>query len=235
MKKLYEQLLKQAYLYRVQRKIIETDDGSKTIHIEEWNENYHSTHGAVQEAEHVFMDKVRERIGNRTEISILEMGFGTGLNAFLTLRLAMELNVKVNYLGLEAFPVKKEELDALNYTSFWEEGKQFYESIHAGKWGEIFGVAPNFNLTKLETKFEDWSPQSGVFDFIFFDAFGPRVQPELWTIPIFEKLFLSAKEGAFFLTYCAKGQVRRDLESVGFAMSRLPGPPGKREMLLGEK
>lgn len=219
----------------MQRKIIATDDGSHTIYLEEWDENYHSTHGAVQEAEHVFINKVRERIGERKEISILEMGFGTGLNAFLSLRLAIELNVKVHYLALEAFPVKKEELDALNYTSFWEEGKSFYAQMHASNWEERQEIHPNFSLTKTTCKFEDWSPQSDTFDFIYFDAFGPRVQPDLWTIPIFEKMIKSAKKGAFFLTYCAKGQVRRDLASVGFAMRRLPGPPGKREMLLGEK
>ncbi len=219
----------------MQRKVIETGDGSKTIHLEDWNENYHSTHGALQEAMHVFIEKVRERVGKRSEISILEMGFGTGLNAYLTLRLAIELDIKVNYVGLEAFPVSSAELEALNYTSIWEEGKLYYDLLHETKWHEKSDVHPNLSLTKIETKFEDWSPFLNNFDFIYFDAFGPRVQPELWTIPIFEKMYLSAKNGTFFLTYCAKGQVRRDLESVGFAMQRLPGPPGKREMLLGEK
>ena len=219
----------------MQRKIIETGDGSKTIYIEDWDENYHSTHGALQEAMHVFINKVRERLNGRTEISILEMGFGTGLNAFLTLRLAMELNIKVNYVGLEAFPVSKEELDALEYASIWEEGKDFFNAMHASNWSEKVLIHPNLSLTKLETKFEDFQPMIDTFDFIYFDAFGPRVQPELWTIPIFQNVFESAKKGAVFSTYCAKGQVRRDLESVGFVMERLAGPPGKREMLLGEK
>lgn len=219
----------------MQRKVIETGDGSKTIHLEDWNENYHSAHGALQEAMHVFIEKVRERVGDRTEVSILEMGFGTGLNAYLTLRLAIELDIKVNYVGLEAFPVSSAELKALNYASIWEEGKSYYDVMHETNWDEKDDVHPNFSLTKIESKFEDWPPNIYNFDFIYFDAFGPRVQPELWTIPIFEKIYSSARIGAFFLTYCAKGQVRRDLESVGFAMQRLPGPPGKREMLIGVK
>ena len=228
-------MLKQVYLWSVQRKIIETADGSKTIHIEDWDEHYHSINGAHQEAMHVFIDKVRERIAGRNEINILEMGFGTGLNSFLTLQLASELNIKVNYCGLEAFPVNREELEALNYASLWNEGSPFFERIHDSEWGRKVDIHPNLSLTKMATKFEDWETIPNTFDFIYFDAFGPRVQPELWTIPIFEKMFDSAKVGAFFLTYCAKGQVRRDLGVVGFEMERLPGPPGKREMLLGKK
>lgn len=219
----------------MQRKIIETGDGSKTIHYEEWDESYHSTSGGVEEAEHVYVNQVRVRIGDRKEISILEMGFGTGLNAFLTLRLAKELNIKVNYVGIEAYPVTKEESEALNYTSLWEDGKKAFDQMQAAKWGEKTEVHPDFSVTKIEAKFEDWEPIKDTFDFIFFDAFGPIVQPKLWTIPIFQKMYDSAKNGAFILTYCAKGQVRRDLGSVGFAMERIPGPPAKRHMLVGEK
>jgi len=219
----------------MQRKVVLTADGSRTIHIEEWNENYHSHHGALQEAKHVFIDKVRERIGERTEISILEIGFGTGLNAFLTLQLAEELNVKIMYVGLEAFPVSVEELEALNYAAIWEVGRPKYEMLHEVSWEKEMAITENFHLTKNQIPFEDWQSESDTFDFIFFDAFGPRVQPHLWTIPIFEKMFSATKKDGFFLTYCAKGQVRRDLESVGFEMKCLPGPPGKREMLVGKK
>jgi tRNA U34 5-methylaminomethyl-2-thiouridine-forming methyltransferase MnmC len=219
----------------MQRRIVETGDGSKTIHIEDWNENYHSHHGAVQEALHVFILKVRENLGERKAISILEMGFGTGLNAYLTLRLATELGIEVNYVGLEAFPVESDELNVLNYASLWEEGSMYYQKMHSFAWGECHPINSNFILTKIEMKFEDWSPLENTFDFIYFDAFGPRVQPELWTIPIFDKMYHSAKEGGVFLTYCAKGQVRRELAEVGWGMKRLPGPPGKREMLLGIK
>ena len=219
----------------MQRKIVETADGSKTIHLEEWNENYHSHHGALQEAKHVFIEKVRDRVGERKHVSILEMGFGTGLNAFLTLKLAMELNIKVDYQALEAFPVREGELKALEYGGIWEDGKSYYETMHKTNWGEKFEISTSLSLCKMETKFEDWQAIPDQFDFIYFDAFGPRVQPELWTVSIFKKMFETAKDGAFFLTYCAKGQVRRDLEAVGWKMSRLPGPPGKREMLLGFK
>jgi tRNA U34 5-methylaminomethyl-2-thiouridine-forming methyltransferase MnmC len=219
----------------MQRKVVLTADGSRTIHIEEWNENYHSHHGALQEARHVFIEKIKERIGDRTEISILETGFGTGLNAFLALQLSEELNVKIKYVGLEAFPVSAEELEALNYSQFWEAGRRKYEMLHEIPWEKEMAITENFQLTKKQISFEDWQVERNTFDFIFFDAFGPRVQPHLWTILIFEKMFLASKKEGFFLTYCAKGQVRRDLESVGFEMKRLLGPPGKREMLVGKK
>jgi tRNA U34 5-methylaminomethyl-2-thiouridine-forming methyltransferase MnmC len=219
----------------MQRKVVLTADGSRTIHLEDWNENYHSHHGALQEAKHVFIDKVRERIANRKEISILEIGFGTGLNAFLTMELAKELGVKVKYVGLEAFPVSPEELEALNYAGFWEEGRSLYDKMHEISWEYEVWINEQFLLLKKRIAFEDWVADTDRFDFIYFDAFGPRVQPHLWTVPIFEKMFQASKKNAFFITYCAKGQVRRDLESVGYKMQRLPGPPGKREMLLGEK
>lgn len=219
----------------MQRKVVVTADGSRTIHLEEWNENYHSHHGALQEAKHVFIDKVRERLEGRTEISILEIGFGTGLNAFLTLQLSEELNLKVKYVALEAFPVSKEELEALNYAQFWEEGRAKYDALHSVSWEEKNEITSSFLLTKKQIPFEDWHAENETFDYIFFDAFGPRVQPHLWTVPIFEKMYSATKKDGVFLTYCAKGQVRRDLESVGYAMKRVPGPPGKREMLVGVK
>lgn len=219
----------------MQRNVVLTADGSLTIHIEEWNENYHSYHGALQEAKHVFIDKVRERIGLRNEITILEMGFGTGLNAMLTMELALKLQVKVNYITLEAFPVSSKEIEELNYSEFWKDGAEFYNLMHLCPWEEATEIHSLFSLTKIQTQFEDWRPTTKTIDFIYFDAFGPRVQSHLWTVPIFEKMFTCAKSEAFFLTYCAKGQVRRDLESVGWKMSRVPGPPGKREMLVGEK
>lgn len=219
----------------MQRKVVTTADGSRTIYLEEWNENYHSHHGALQEAKHVFIEKVRERLFGRKEISILEMGFGTGLNAMLTMELALDLNIKINYITLEAFPVSAEEITALEYAKIWQDGAEYYEAMHTCSWEQKQEIHPQFFLTKIQTQFEDWQPIPETVDFIYYDAFGPRVQPHLWTIPLFEKMFNSAKDGAFFLTYCAKGQVRRDLESVGWKMIRLPGPPGKREMLVGEK
>lgn len=219
----------------MQRKVVQTADGSKTIHLEEWNENYHSHHGALQEARHVFVEKVRERIAGKKEISILEMGFGTGLNAILTMELALELEVKVNYFTLEAYPVSPQEIKELNYIEIWSEGSEFYQQMHLSAWDETIAIHPCFSLKKMQTHFEDWQPTFETMDFIYFDAFGPRVQPYLWTIPIFEKMYACAKKGSYFLTYCAKGQVRRDLESVGWIMKKFPGPPGKREMLIGEK
>jgi tRNA U34 5-methylaminomethyl-2-thiouridine-forming methyltransferase MnmC len=219
----------------MQRKVVITADGSRTIHLEEWNENYHSHHGALQEARHVFIEKVRERVGDRKEITILEMGFGTGLNALLTMELALYLEVKVHYLTLEAYPVSDEEIRELDYSEIWKDGAEYYNLMHQSLWEEATEIHPLFSLTKIQTQFEEWQPIENTIDFIFYDAFGPRVQPYLWTISIFQKMFTCAKKGSYFLTYCAKGQVRRDLQSVGWKMVRFPGPPGKREMLVGEK
>lgn len=223
------------YFCRMQRKIVTTADGSRTIHLEEWNENYHSHHGALQEAKHVFIDKLRERIGNRKEITILEIGFGTGLNALLTMELALNLEVKINYVALEAFPVSDAEMEALNYDIFWPEGNEYFDEMHRCAWNTETILHRFFGITKRQVQFEEWKSEPEQMDFIYFDAFGPRVQPHLWTTSIFEKMYSSAKSGAYFLTYCAKGQVRRDLMSVGWSMQRLPGPPGKREMLVGFK
>lgn len=219
----------------MQRSVVVTADGSKTIHLADWEENYHSHNGALQEAMHVFIDKVREHLGQRKEISILEMGFGTGLNAFLSCRLAEEFGVKINYVALEAFPVDFEEIQQLGYAEFWETGADYFFVLHEAEWNKEVEITPSFFLEKKRLRFEDWSAENETFDFIYFDAFSPRVQPNLWHVELFRKLYCSARIDGVFLTYCAKGQVRRDLGSVGWSISRLPGPPGKREMLLGVK
>ena len=219
----------------MKRNIITTADGSKTIQIEDWKEQYHSIHGAVQEAYHVFIKNGLNQFKNQ-EISILEIGFGTGLNALITLVEAKNLGLKINYEGVEAFPVSSEEITALNYVetlNFQKYDKQFLH-MHQSTWGTNFQLNVDFTLFKNKLDFQEIDHQN-VFNLIYFDAFGYRVQPELWSATMFKKMFQALKNGGILVTYAAKGSVRRAMQEVGFTVERLPGPPGKREMLRATK
>jgi tRNA U34 5-methylaminomethyl-2-thiouridine-forming methyltransferase MnmC len=217
---------------QVKREIIVTADGSKTIHMPDWNENYHSSHGALQEAKHVFLKYGLDCFKDHQEISIFEVGFGTGLNAILTCE-ATEINQqKIHYDGLEAYPVSAEEIEALDYVSLFEnnESKANYLKIHAVNWDSNEVISPNFTLRKILQKLEEFTFEAEQYDLIYFDAFGPRTQDDMWQLAHFEKLFHTLKPNGILVTYCAKGQVKRDLKAAGFTIEALPGPPGKREM-----
>lgn len=225
----------------MKREIIITSDGSTTIHLPDWNEQYHSKHGAIQEAKHVFIkhglhhfcnsDEFTER--SRSEVSILEIGFGTGLNCFITI---LETENPINYVGVEAYPISEAEIEKLNYVSELdaENQQEIFDTIHSVSWEEKHRISENFQLTKRKQFFSDIEDRNA-FDVIYFDAFGARVQPELWTEEIFQKMYDSLKTNGILVTYSAKGSVRRALQSVGFTVERLEGPPGKREMLRGVK
>lgn len=217
---------------KIQREIIETSDGSKTIHIPAWNENYHSHHGALQEAKHVFLRNGLDDYINQKEITILEIGFGTGLNAILTCQEATKHALKIDYSALEAFPVSEEELLALNYQSLLEDevARDQYAQIHATEWNQMQPISSNFKINKILNQLENCQFEENQFDIIYFDAFGPRVQGELWSLEIFQMLFKALKSNGLLVTYCAKGQVKRDLKAAGFVVECVPGPPGKREM-----
>ena len=223
----------------MKREIIKTADGSSTIFLPEWNEHYHSKHGAVQEALHVFIKAglihFCERY-NPANVSILEIGFGTGLNVLLTLLEVRKMGVSAEYLGVEAFPVSSEELQLLDYTSTLDEeiASEAFEKIHSTKWENSYKIFGFFHLNKQKKHFAEIEDRDS-FDLIYFDAFGARVQPELWTEEIFRKMFEALKKGGILVTYSAKGSVRRALQAVGFIVERLPGPPGKREMLRATK
>lgn len=229
------------------RKIVPTEDGSATIFIPEWNESYHSRHGAIQEAYHVFIKNGLDFIPNKNEeISILEIGFGTGLNALITLCESIQNDLVINYSGIEKYPVSEDEFSILNYPksliefnvelNFNEnELTQFYNELMNAEWEKKVEIIEQFNLTKIQADFLDFEYPPNKFDLIYFDAFGARVQPELWTEILFEKLFNSMKSGGILTTYSAKGSVRRALISVGFQVEKVPGPPGKREMLVAKK
>lgn len=224
----------------MKRKIITTSDGSKTIQIEDWNEQYHSVHGAIQEAKHVFLKHGLlffndELVSESQSISILEIGFGTGLNAFLTLIEAEKLKQRINYVGVEAYPVSLDEIDQLNYVELISESHaETFKTMHKALWEETNEITPHFKLEKQQKFFKDITARNA-FDIIYFDAFGARVQPDLWTETIFEKMYCALKENGILVTYSAKGSVRRAMQAVGFTVERLPGPPGKREMLRAQK
>lgn len=219
----------------MKRKIITTGDGSTTIHIVEWDEQYHSKHGAIQEAYHVFIKNGLSLFSDQN-IAILEIGFGTGLNAFITFLEGSKKKLVIDYHGVEAFPVSAEEIQQLNYVKklHAESFSKDFEMMHKCPWEENFGISQKFHLHKQQKEFQDINDEK-LFDLIYFDAFGARVQPELWTEAIFEKMFMALKYEGILVTYAAKGSVRRAMQTVGFTVERLPGPPGKREMLRATK
>jgi len=227
----------------LKREIVITADGSSTIHLPEWDEQYHSKHGAIQEAYHVFIkhglhhvchSKRREESHN--SLSILEIGFGTGLNAYITLLEAEKLDINVNYVGVEGYPVLMDEINQLNYTEELNPDNKdtLFHELHNVSWEEESHISSNFSIKKQQKLFHQIEDEN-TYEVIYFDAFGARVQPELWTETIFTKMYNALKEGGVLVTYSAKGSVRRAMQDVGFAVERLPGPPGKREMLRATK
>lgn len=215
----------------MKREVIQTSDGSKTIRIIDLDENYHSSHGAFQEAEHVFIKYGLLELKDKNELRIFEMGFGTGLNAFLTAVKATQLNLKVEYHGIEAYPVSQEELFDLQYADIMGDSYRLvYEKIQEVSWDKLNEINLHFGLNKIQGKLEETGLPENYFDIIYYDAFGPRAQEEMWSVELFDKMYKCLKPDGFLVTYCAKGQVKRNMKSVGFEVERLPGPPGKREM-----
>ncbi|WP_340074628.1 tRNA (5-methylaminomethyl-2-thiouridine)(34)-methyltransferase MnmD [Leptobacterium sp. I13] len=220
----------------MKRKIITTGDGSTTIHIAGWNEQYHSKHGAINEAYHVFIDNGLALLEGQRPVSILEIGFGTGLNAFVTFLEAEKRGLTINYTGIEAYPVAESEWRALNYPEQLgiPDYETIFEHLHKCLWEESHAITSFFNLTKQQKKFQELTGTNN-YNLIYFDAFGARVQPELWTEAIFAIMYRALRPGGILVTYAAKGSVRRAMQVVGFIVERLPGPPGKREMLRARK
>jgi tRNA U34 5-methylaminomethyl-2-thiouridine-forming methyltransferase MnmC len=217
-------------------KIITTEDGSHSLQLPELNETYHSIHGAIQEAKHVFIKSGLDNfIGNNTgqaSIRILEFGFGTGLNVMLA---AQESSTELNitYHTLEKYPLPKAIYRALNYGEILKDEALFH-LIHSASWEQEIIVKPGFALTKMETDFRNFSTDIQ-YEIIFYDAFAPEKQPELWAKSIFDNCHRILKKGGLLVTYSAKGQLKRDLRSVGFMVESLPGPPGKFEITRARK
>jgi tRNA U34 5-methylaminomethyl-2-thiouridine-forming methyltransferase MnmC len=219
----------------LEREIIHTSDGSTTIHIKEWDECYHSKHGAIQEAKHVFIKNGLALFPNQ-KVSILEIGFGTGLNAFITYLEAEKLGQTIDYTGVEAYPISEEELQSMNYTKELDasDRKAVFDEMHAVNWEVKNDISENFSLTKRKQFFEEIDDVEK-FDLIYFDAFGYRVQPELWSLSVFERMFKSLKNNSVLVTYAARGVIKRNMIEAGFTVEKLAGPPGKREMFRARK
>ena len=232
----------------MKRIIQETEDGSKTIYIEDWNESYHSKHGAVQEAMHVFIKNgFSHFIATKKPLKILEIGLGTGLNAFITLLEAEKNQQYVNYVGIEKFPVLKAEFDAIDFFDdvfkFYPELAHRKEELHViyrylflSDWENWQIISPYFRIKKVKDDFFNLKNcNENEFDLVYFDAFGSQIQPEMWEKELFEIIESTTKSTAIFTTYASKGTVKRGLKELGYVVEKRPGPPGKREMMVGLK
>lgn len=218
-------------------KIFETADGSHSIYSEQFGVSYHSKYGAIQETQHVFIDAgLRLKAILQSKIDILEIGFGTGLNALVTCLEATKRNLKVHYTAVEAFPISLEIATSLNYGEVIKDAaaNDIFMKMHEANWGETIQITEHFILTKLQKKFEELTFQSA-YDIIYFDAFAPSAQPELWKTPVLKIMYDALRPTGVLTTYCAKGEVKRTMKAIGFKIERLPGPPGKREMTRAVK
>jgi len=211
--------------------IFETQDGSHSIHSDTYGVSYHSKYGAIQESRHVFLKSgLHYRCIGKEEVSVLEIGFGTGLNAILTLLEAENKSLKIRYEAIEAYPITAEQARTLNYPKFLgEQAQSYFTSLHEMKWGQVQQISPYFTFQKHHQLFQDIDYQEA-FDLIYFDAFAPNAQPELWEEPVLGKMYDALKQDGVLVTYCAKGVVKRTLKGLGFKVESIKGPPGKREM-----
>lgn len=219
----------------MKREIIITEDGSTSIHLPDWNENYHSKHGAIQEAQHVFIKNGLSLFSN-CDVSIMEMGFGTGLNALITVIESKKLSQNIEYVGVEAYPVDIAEISSMNYVSQLDAPQlsDVFNTMHSSPWNEKILLQKNFEFTKRQ-QFFDTIDDNNKFDLIYFDTFGYRVQPECWSTDVFRKMFAALKSHGVLVTYAARGVVKRSMIEVGFSVEKLEGPPGKREMFRATK
>lgn len=215
-------------------KIITTEDGSHSLFNEELQETYHSRHGALQESAYVFIAKGLDALERPLAVSILEVGFGTGLNALLAERWSTNQSIPVTYFTIEKFPVRDSIWSSLNYCATQPETETF-ERIHRSAWHQWTPISSHFSIFKMNESLQDSDLSALNVDLVFFDAFAPNKQPEMWELPMLTKVTTAMKTGALFVTYCAKGQLKRDLKSLGLQVESLPGPPGKREMVRAVK
>jgi tRNA U34 5-methylaminomethyl-2-thiouridine-forming methyltransferase MnmC len=218
-------------------KLFVTGDGSHTLFVPRLKEHYHSTFGAIRESKHIFIDSGLLYFPDHSELNIFEVGFGTGLNTLLTILEAERHTIKVNYLTIEPEPLGEAIYMQLNYPYILglQSSLQPFKAIHEAPFVKKTFITPGFSLTKMKGKLESNILSPGSFDLVYFDAFSPEVQPELWTEKIFRKLSDGMKSGGILVTYSAKGSVSRALKTAGFKVEKLPGPPGKREFTRAKK
>ena len=213
--------------------IRETKDGSTTLFVPELNEHYHSINGALQESLHVFIRAGLEHVlQSQPQVRLLEVGFGTGLNALLTLQQVMGQRGQVQYDALEKYPLSWELVAAMHFEKFIlnPELMDYLPQLHQAPWEQTVALLPGFDLKKQEAALETHLLPAQYYHLIYFDAFAPEKQPELWTDEIFRKLYGALLPGGVLVSYCAKGSFKRSLKAAGFTLEALPGPAGKREM-----
>lgn len=223
----------------MQRIPVITKDGSHTISVPDMNVTYHSVHGAIQESEHVFIKAgiLDSGIFDYTGVhQVLEIGFGTGLNALLTLIEADKHKNRIYYTAIEPFPLDEAIIKQLNYCEQLNlpHYQRLFEKMHQCDWEEMYEITEHFRLTKHKTSLQEFSIVKS-FSIIYYDAFAPNAQPELWTEKIFEKLYSLLLPEGILVTYCSKGAVQRAMKAAGFTIEKIPGPPGKREMIRAVK
>ena len=226
-------------LVMVKIEIKQTRDGSSTLYRPDMDETYHSIHGAIQESKHVFIKNGLEYFLQKMDVEnldIFELGFGTGLNALLSLHLSICQTLPINYYASEKYVLSSEVIDQLNYSELIDPKLDtYFAQMHASTHNDWTEITKTFRLMIDTNDVLIAEIPTKQFDIIYFDAFAPNKQPELWTPEIFEKMYQIIRPEGILVTYCAKGQVKRDLKSVGFEVESLPGPPGKREMIRAIK
>jgi tRNA U34 5-methylaminomethyl-2-thiouridine-forming methyltransferase MnmC len=220
----------------METRLILTGDGSHTLFVPSLKEHYHSTFGAIRESSHIFIGAGFNAVTRDDKpVQIFEVGFGTGLNAWLTLLESSKLKLPVHYTAIESDPVERSMIESLNYPELLNQSSPQFLDLHEAQWGVEERITEHFFLKKIHGKIQDHELPGETYDLVYFDAFGPDVQPELWKVEIFRKLFNGMKPGAILVTYSVKGSVKRALKSAGFTLEKLPGPPGKREITRATK
>jgi tRNA U34 5-methylaminomethyl-2-thiouridine-forming methyltransferase MnmC len=210
--------------------IKQTADGSHTLFLPERDEHYHSINGAIQESMHVYVNAGFNQC-RKNVVRVLEMGLGTGLNVLLTALEAEKRKVKVVYTALEKYPLSDEIVRQLNYSN---RNSDLFNQIHTASWGKSVPLTSSFSLHKINVDFNDYD-YSETCDVAYYDAFAPDKQPEVWSQDLFNAIYSAMNPAGILTTYCAKGAIRRMMKQSGFAVERIPGPPGKREMLRARK
>lgn len=222
----------------MKHQLVVTSDGSHSLYLSELDEHYHSIHGAIQESNHVFIEAGFKKLikEKRDPINILEVGLGTGLNVLLSFIESNNTTSKINYTAIEAFPLTFDLVEKLNYSELLNSNsyKDDLNKIHLSEWEQNVELSSRFILHKIKNTLQQATLENN-YNLIYFDAFGPKVQPEMWTEEIFFKIYKSLIQGGMLVTYCAKGEVKRTLKKVGFTIESLQGPPGKREMIRAIK